>query len=169
MKTAEEAFPASVLAYIESTRLSLAEVGLSKQSLAIRDELYDPFVNYLQRIGDAFGVQATVGVVYTDMMRSEAITVGGRSYIAHDQYFGQVINMMNRMFLSDWTWSDGTMHVINLVPTVSPMVYKLGLLAFEALLLGVCALGFWRRSSFKGDATAPRFSYEPGLEYSMVI
>ncbi|UTH74202.1 hypothetical protein [Chromobacterium sp. IIBBL 290-4] len=99
MKTAEEVFPAPVLAYIESTRFSLPEVVSSKQTIEIRDAFYDPFVQYLKRIGDAFGIQATVGLVYTDMMRSEAITIGGQSYIAHDQYFGQVINMMNRMFL----------------------------------------------------------------------
>lgn len=67
----------------------------------MRSATYDRFVNYLARIGEAFGIRTTVGLVYTDMMRSEAIILDGESYIAHDQYFGQVVNMMNRLFLYD--------------------------------------------------------------------
>lgn len=85
-------------------------------------------------------------------------------------YYNQSLaGMMSRMFLCDWAWSNGTMQVINLTPALPPLVYKLGLLAVEAVLLGICAIGFWRRSSFKGTATAPIFSHEPGLEYSMVL
>lgn len=109
------------------------------------------------------------GWVQTYLVQFQNANYTPGNWGSHVYYNQSLAGMMNRMFLSDWTWSDGTMHVINLAPAVSPMVYKLGLLAVEAVLLGVCALGFWRRSSFKSDATAPRFSYEPGLEYSMVM
>lgn len=85
-------------------------------------------------------------------------------------YYNQALaGMMSRMFLYDWTWSNGAMQLINVPPAWSPMVYKVGLLSVQAGLLAICVLGYWRRSSFKGTVTAPIFSYEPGLEYSMVL
>ncbi|HQR05906.1 MAG TPA: glycosyltransferase family 87 protein [Gemmatales bacterium] len=85
-------------------------------------------------------------------------------------YYNQALaGMMSRMFLYDWTWSNGSMQLINLTPALPPMVYKLGLLGVQAVLLAICVLGFWRGGSFKGTTTAPIFSYEPGLEYSMVL
>jgi hypothetical protein len=98
MKTAEEVFPPRVLAYLDSTRFYIPNPA-AKESAAILDALYDPFINYLRFVGDIFDVHTNVGLVYTDMMRSEAITSEQSSFIVHDQYFGQVINMMNRMFI----------------------------------------------------------------------
>lgn len=99
MKLSTEVFPAPVRAYLESTRFSFGRLlfqdGESEQS----ELLYGRFESYLERIGTALNAPATFGVVYTDMMRSEAITIRGQSFIAHDRYFGQVINMMNRLFL----------------------------------------------------------------------
>jgi hypothetical protein len=99
VKPSPEVFPPRVRIYLESTRFSLHRVLLSDEEPEQSELLYGPFRDYLNRIGEAFDAPATFGVVYTDMMRSEAITIHGQSFIVHDRYFGQVINMMNRLLL----------------------------------------------------------------------
>lgn len=100
MKRAEEILSAGVLGYLQSTRFNLPISDiLHGQGGGLPSEYYGPFVAYLSEIGEVFGIQAEVGLVYTDMMRSEAISSKGKCFIVHDQYFGQVINMMNRLLV----------------------------------------------------------------------
>jgi hypothetical protein len=102
MKRAEEILSAGALGYLQSTRFNLPINNiLRRQGGDFPSEYYDPFVSYLSEIGEVFGIQAEVGLVYTDMMRSEAISSKGKRFIVHDQYFGQVINMMNRLLVYD--------------------------------------------------------------------
>lgn len=91
------------------------------------------------------------------------------SWGSHVYYNQSLAGMMNRMFLSDWTWANGTLQVISLTPTVSPMIYKLGLLGVEALMLGICAWFCWRRSPSMATAELRSSSIEHGLELSMVL
>lgn len=109
MKPSSEVFPAPVRVYLESTRFSFGRLQLGDDEPEQSELLYGRFQDYLDRIGEAFNAPATFGVVYTDMMRSEAITIRGQSFIAHDRYFGQVINMMNRLLL--YNASDKTKHI----------------------------------------------------------
>lgn len=106
------------------------------------------------------------------------------SWGSHVYYNQSLAGMMNRFFLSDWTWSNGTLQVISLTPAISPQYYKLGLLGVEAVLLGLCAWGWWKRTPASNDAkpgmvspstdkpwhpTGRATSIELGLEFSMVM
>jgi hypothetical protein len=98
-RSPESPLPAPIQEYLASTRFSL-EVSIEEPAkTSIRELLYEPMFAFVAKQAAQHGIDAPASAIYTDMMRSEAITLNGKSYIVHDQYFGQVINMMNRLFL----------------------------------------------------------------------
>lgn len=99
MASNEGELPALVRAYIASTRFSLKAFVGSPIEAGMSEIVYAAMSKFVARQAARFGIEAPVSIIYTDMMRSEAITVNGKSLIVHDQYFGQAINMMNRLLL----------------------------------------------------------------------
>lgn len=92
-----ESLPPKVRGYLESTRFFLPSSGNKDAQDRLFSSYYSGYIDYLRRFDKIFGIETTVGIVYSDMMRAEAITVDGRSYIVYDRYFGQVVNMLNRL------------------------------------------------------------------------
>lgn len=99
MASTKGELPALVQAYIASTRFSLEAFIGAPLEAAMSKIVYAAMSEFVARQAARFGIEAPVSIIYTDMMRSEAITVNGKSLIVHDQYFGQAINMMNRLLL----------------------------------------------------------------------
>ena len=84
--------------YLNSTRLLLPE-GADESSKPTSQMMYEPAFRFISELSSALGMDVKIAHVYTDSIRSEAITCNGQYYIVHDQYLGQVMNMLNRIFI----------------------------------------------------------------------
>lgn len=84
--------------YLNSTRLLLPK-GLDQSSTRTSQMMYEPVFGFITELSSALGIDVKIVHVYTDSIRSEAITCNEQYYIVHDQYLGQVMNMLNRIFL----------------------------------------------------------------------
>ncbi len=90
--------PPNVQSYLESTRFLIPNEEDS-QLQEVKNNLYTPLCNYLKQVSDSYDISLQFGVVYSDTLKSETIIVNKQKYIIHDQYLGQVLNMLNRLFL----------------------------------------------------------------------
>ena len=86
--------------YLNSTRLLMPE-GVDESSTHASQMMYEPVFRFINELSSALGMNVKIVHVYTDSIRSEAITCNGQYYIVHDQYLGQVMNMLNRIYIYD--------------------------------------------------------------------
>ena len=97
MSNVNDEISEGVIAYLKSTRFILPDITNSQNKIG--EILYKSKIEYINILSESFGINVKVHIVYTDSLRSEAITLDNDMYIIHDRYLGQTINMMNRLFL----------------------------------------------------------------------
>ncbi len=90
--------PNEVKLYLESTRLQLPNY-VTKDMKESNNLLYKPFIDYIYKISKSFDVEVSISIVYTDSLKSEAVTINDKHCIIYDRNLGQSINMLNRLFL----------------------------------------------------------------------
>lgn len=62
-------------------------------------KLYETTVLRLESIAEQFGLPLNVKVVYSSTRRVEHVTLAGEVWLIYDQYIGQTMNMLNRLFI----------------------------------------------------------------------
>ncbi|WP_234012001.1 hypothetical protein [Cronobacter sakazakii] len=62
-------------------------------------ELYETTILRLKSIAEQLGLPLDVKVVYSSSRRVEHITISGMVWLIYDQYLGQTMNMLNRLFI----------------------------------------------------------------------
>jgi hypothetical protein len=62
-------------------------------------KLYETTVLRLKSIAEQFGLPLDVKVVYSSTRRVEHVTLAGETWLIYDQYIGQTMNMLNRLFI----------------------------------------------------------------------
>ncbi|ELQ6039197.1 hypothetical protein R2226_003367 [Cronobacter sakazakii] len=62
-------------------------------------ELYETTILRLKSIAEQLGLPLDVKVVYSSSRRVEHITISGMVWLIYDQYQGQTMNMLNRLFI----------------------------------------------------------------------
>ncbi|MFT7405704.1 hypothetical protein [Zhongshania sp.] len=87
-----------IKAYLESTRLVLPQ-SYDKKFQDLTNLIYQVPIEYLNMVSKAYETNAEIQIVYSDSLKSEAVTVGGKNHIIHDRYLGQALSMLNRLFL----------------------------------------------------------------------
>jgi len=94
------ALPSHIARYLASTRLDLPDITSTDSKTRSSDNtMYEPMIGYINTLSEGLGIQVDIEIVYTDSFKSEAVTLNNRMHIIHDRYLGQVINMLNRLFL----------------------------------------------------------------------
>lgn len=62
-------------------------------------KLYETTVLRLKSIAEKFGLPLDIKVVYSSARRVEHVTLAGEVWLIYDQYIGQTMNMLNRLFI----------------------------------------------------------------------
>ncbi len=91
-------FAPEIRAYLESTRFVLPN-SYDKDFQDSTKLIYQVPIDYLKMVSTAYETDAEIQIIYSDSLKSEAITVGGKNHIIHDRYLGQSLSMLNRLFL----------------------------------------------------------------------
>lgn len=60
---------------------------------------YELAIERLRSMAEHFGLQVEVKVVYSSARRIEHITLAGKNWLIYDQYMGQSMNLLNRLFI----------------------------------------------------------------------
>lgn len=77
--------------FINATRLNMeSRVNLS---------IYEENISKLTRMADYFNLPTNFKIVYSAARRVELITLSGKTWIVYDQYMGQTMNLLNRLFI----------------------------------------------------------------------
>ena len=84
--------------YLESTRFILPQSHDEKFEETTQ-LIYRAPVEFLNLVSKAYGTNVEIKIIYSDSIKSEAITINGKNFIVHDRYFGQAISILNRLFL----------------------------------------------------------------------
>jgi len=84
--------------YLESTRFILPQ-SKDEDFEETTKLIYRAPVEFLNLVSKAYGTNVEIKIIYSDSIKSEAITINGKNFIVHDRYFGQAISILNRLFL----------------------------------------------------------------------
>lgn len=77
--------------FINATRLNVSE--------RVIEQWYQQPLNIIRTIAQNFGVNLNIKVVYSATRRAEHVTIGGAKWLIYDQYMGQSMNLLNRIFI----------------------------------------------------------------------
>lgn len=76
---------------INVTRLNVSE--------RVRDHWYQQPLSIIRILAQNFGLNLNIKVIYSATRRAEHVTVGGDNWLIYDQYMGQSMNLLNRIFI----------------------------------------------------------------------
>lgn len=65
----------------------------------VNETLYETTILRLKSIAEQLGLPLDIKIVYSSTRRVEHVTVSGVSWLIYDQYIGQTMNMLNRLFI----------------------------------------------------------------------
>lgn len=77
--------------FINATRLNMEG--------RVNSSLYQETISQLTSMADHFNLPTNLKIVYSAARRVELITLSGKTWIVYDQYMGQTMNLLNRLFL----------------------------------------------------------------------
>jgi uncharacterized protein YaaW (UPF0174 family) len=84
--------------YLESTRF-IIPISYGKEFEATTQQIYQVPIEYLNMVSQVYETNVDIKIIYSDSLKSEAISIEGKNFIIHDRYMGQAISMLNRLFL----------------------------------------------------------------------
>ena len=77
--------------FINATRINIAN--------RVKPEIYQGVLSHLSALASRLDLPTEFKIVYSTSRRVELVTLSGVSWVIYDQYMGQTMNLLNRIFI----------------------------------------------------------------------